>query len=254
MGSFNKTSFEGHRRTSNPVMRASAFERAFKANPSGEVMTLDGAVNKIGILLFILVAASLFSFTATTSGGSGLGFTAIGAIGGFILAMITIFSPQRAPITAPMYAVFEGLFLGGISAYYEYRYPGLVFQAIGLTMGIFLAMLAIYKSRIIPITNNFRLGVVAATGGVFLFYLASILLGYLGISLPGMSGGGLSIIVSVLVIGIASMNLVLDFDFIERAVEAESPKFMEWYAAFGLMVTLVWLYVEVLRLLSRSRD
>ncbi len=258
MGSFSGSSSPNERKHSgNPVLRSSVYEKAMSAaglSSGSEVMTLDGAVNKIGMLLFIVVATSLYTYTTTITGEGGLGLTIFGAFAAFILAIITSFSPQRAPITAPLYAAFEGLFLGGISAYFELRYPGIIFQSIGLTMGIFAAMLAIYKFRIINVTNNFRLGVMAATGGVAIFYLGMMILQMFGIYLPSFGGGLFGIGISLFVIGIASMNLVLDFDFIEQGVEAEAPKFMEWYGAFGLMVTLVWLYVEVLRLFARSRD
>jgi uncharacterized YccA/Bax inhibitor family protein len=253
MGSFNSSSSSGRRRTSNPAMQLSVFKRAVSI-PNGEIMTMDGAINKVGILLLLVIGSSFFTFTSTYNDGTGIGFSLIGAFIAFIVALVTTFSPQRAPITAPLYAIFEGLFLGGISAYFELRYPGIVFQSIGLTMGIFVAMLAIYKFRIVNVTKNFRMGVIAATGGVVLFYIASILLQLFGVYLPSLGNGIFGIGISLVVVVIAAMNLVLDFDFIEEGVEAEAPKYMEWYSAFGLMVTLVWLYVEVLRLFSRSRD
>src|SRR5690606_37262000 len=171
--------------------------------------------------------------------------------------LVTVFKKQWAPVTAPMYALVEGLFLGAISAMFNHLYEGIVMQAVLLTFGTLFALLLAYRSGLVRATENFKLGVVAATGGVMLVYLASIALGLFGINMPmihesGIVGIGFSLVVVVL----AALNLVLDFDFIESGVEQGAPKYMEWYGAFGLMVTLVWLYVEFLRLLAKlqSRD
>lgn len=180
-----------------------------------------------------------------------------GAIGGLVLALITVFKKTWAPVTAPLYALVEGFFLGAISAVYNAQFGGIVMQAVMLTFGILFALLFAYRSGLIKATENFKLGVVAATGGIALVYLASIALGFFGIKIPLIHESGLvGIGFSLFVVVIASLNLVLDFDFIESGVEQGAPKYMEWYGAFGLMVTLVWLYLELLRLLSKlqSRD
>ncbi len=178
-----------------------------------------------------------------------------GAIGGLIVALVTVFKKTWAGITSPVYALLEGLFLGGISAIFEAQYPGIVIQAVALTFGTLFSLLLAYKSRLIKVTENFKLGVAAATGSIFLIYLANMLLGFFGIHMPfihesGIIGIGFSLVVVV----IAALNLVLDFDFIENGAASGAPKYMEWYAAFGLMVTLIWLYLEMLRLLAKLRS
>jgi uncharacterized YccA/Bax inhibitor family protein len=165
---------------------------------------------------------------------------------------VTIFKPRVAPYTSPFYAVLEGLFLGAISARYAVQYAGLPLQAVGLTFMVFLAMLTVYQTRIIKVTDKLRFGIAAATGGIALFYLLSFVLAMFGVQIPMIHGSGMvGIGFSLIVVGIAALNLVLDFDFIDRGVQAQAPKHMEWYAAFGLLVTLVWLYLEILRLLSK---
>jgi len=171
------------------------------------------------------------------------------------MALVTIFKPVWAPVTAPIYALLEGLALGAISAYFQARFPGIVIQAVALTFGVLFALLLAYRSGLIPVTENFRLGIVAATGGIAIFYLVAIGLGFFGIRIPMLhEGSWLGIGFSVFVVIIAALNLVLDFDFIEKGAEQGAPKVMEWYAAFGLIVTLVWLYLEILRLLSKLRS
>ncbi|MFW6248813.1 MAG: Bax inhibitor-1/YccA family membrane protein, partial [Bacteroidota bacterium] len=163
----------------------------------------------------------------------------------------TIFKKTWSPITVPIYSVLEGLFLGSISAIFESRFPGIVMQAVSLTFGTLFAMLFAYKSGIIKVTNKFRMGVVAATGGIFFAYMISFLLNMFGLNIGFMhSNGPVGIIISLVVIVVAALNLVLDFDFIEKNASSQVPKYMEWFAAFGLIVTLVWLYIEFLRLLS----
>ena len=221
----------------------------------GSTMTLNGTVNKSGILLaLILVSASFVwgKYDGPASAPAVMPWLMTGAIGGFVLALITVFKKEWAPVTAPIYALLEGLFLGGISAYYEARFPGIVMQAVGLTFGTLAALLMAYRSGLIRATENFKLGVVAATGAIFLVYLVSWIAGFFGKSIPFIHESGLlGIGFSLFVVIIAALNLVLDFDFIEDGVEQGAPKYMEWYGAFGLMVTLVWLYLEILRLLSK---
>ncbi len=177
------------------------------------------------------------------------------AIGGFVIAMITVFKKTAAPITAPIYAAVEGILLGILSAFYEMQFPGLVFQAILLTFGTLFALLFAYRSGLIKATENFKLGIVAATGGIALIYLVTFVLGFFGVSIPFIHGSGtIGILFSLFVVVIAALNLVLDFDFIENGTQRGAPKYMEWYAAFGLLVTLIWLYIELLRLLSKLRS
>jgi uncharacterized YccA/Bax inhibitor family protein len=240
-------------RTSNPALSDSAFRGTGAAY--GEPMTISGAVNKTGILLICAVATAIWSWTRfMTAPDTALGMLVLGGIGGFVVALVTIFKKEWAPITAPIYALLEGLVLGSISAMYEMRFHGIAIQAVGLTFGVLFALLLAYRSGLIRATENFKLGVVAATGGLALFYLAQFALGFFGIRFAAINGSGaIGIGFSLFVVVIASLNLVLDFDFIERGTEAHAPKYMEWYAAFGLMVTLIWLYLEILNLLSKTR-
>jgi uncharacterized YccA/Bax inhibitor family protein len=223
-------------------------------------MTLNGTVNKAGCLVLIVVAAAWFSWAQSlpAPGTRTLGaspWMVIGLLGGGIVALITIFKQSLAPVTAPLYAVFEGLFLGALSALFEVRFPGIVAQATFATFGTLGALLLAYRSGLIKATENFKLGVVAATGGIALLYLVSLVLGFFGKSIPLIHESGTAgILFSLFVVIVAALNLVLDFDFIERGVNIGAPKYMEWYAAFGLLVTLVWLYLEILRLLSKARS
>jgi uncharacterized YccA/Bax inhibitor family protein len=176
----------------------------------------------------------------------------VGLVGGFIVALVTIFKKNWAAFTAPLYALFEGLMLGALSATLEARYPGIAIQAVGLTFGTLLAMLIAYSSGLIKPTQKFKTGVIAATGGIALLYLATMGLGFFGVHIPYIYGNGLvGIGFSLFVVVIAALNLVLDFDLIQSGVASGAPKYMEWYCAFGLLVTLVWLYIEMLRLLSK---
>ncbi len=250
-------------RSGNPVLKDSTFldlgTGTVVRNDAG-AMSLNGTVNKTGtlLLLTVLTAAFAWSQTITPSGEVAPGASMYlwgGLIGGLVLALVTIFKKTWSPVTAPLYATVEGFFLGSISAIYNAQFQGIVLQAVMLTFGIMFALLFAYRSGLIKATENFKLGVVAATGGVALIYLATIVLGMFGIQIPYIHESGLiGIGFSLVVVVIASLNLVLDFDFIESGVEAGAPKYMEWYAAFGLMITLVWLYLELLRLLSKLQS
>lgn len=243
-------------RTSNPALGEKTFN--LRAVEGEESMTIQGTVNKSAILIGILIFTGAISWTQYTSGASAIVFIIAGGIGGLIAALVTIFKKEWSPITAPIYAVFEGLLLGGISAMAEGLYSGIVLQAVMLTIGTFVALLAAYRSGLIKATENFKLGVVAATGAIGLFYLASFVLRLFGVDMSFMQGSSwLSIGISLVIVVVAALNLVLDFDFIENGAETQAPKYMEWYAAFGLILTLVWLYLEILRLLIKlnsSRD
>jgi uncharacterized YccA/Bax inhibitor family protein len=240
-------------RSGNPTLKADMFKDVERVG-SSDVMTLDGTVNKVGILLtLVILSASGVWFNSTPS--SLPLFAGVGAIGGFIMAMVTIFNKKNAAITAPIYAILEGMFLGAISLIFESSYPGIVTQAVMLTFGIFLSLLLAYKSGAIKATENFKLGVVAATGGIALVYLASFIMGFFGASISVLSSSSpMGIGISVFIVIIAALNLVLDFDFIEEGCNQQAPKYMEWYGAFGLIVTLVWLYLEILRLLTKLQD
>ena len=244
-------------RTGNPALKESTFSsfRTSVHSPA-ETMTLNGTVHRTFFLLCLVVASSAFVWQALyTNPGIVMPLMLGGMIGSFIASLVTIFKPTASPYSAPVYAILEGLFIGGISAFFEARYPGIVLQAVGLTFGTLFALLAAYRSGLIKATENFKLGVVAATGGICLVYLTSIVLGFFGIAVPMIhSGGTVGILFSLFVVTIAALNLVLDFDFIEQGVENGAPKYMEWYAAFGLLVTLVWLYIEILRLLAKLRS
>ena len=248
-------------RSGNPALSESTFldlGSGTVVRRDADAMSLNGTVNKTAFLLVLVLATSMFTWSKAYAGaGAGLmPWVWGGAIGGLVLALVTVFKKQWAPVTAPLYAAVEGLFIGAISALFEQRFPGIVIQAVGLTFGTMAALLVAYRSGLIKATENFKLGVVAATGGIALLYLVNI-----GMRLFGFEGmgfihdsGWMGIGFSAVVVVVAALNLVLDFDFIEQGVEQGAPKYMEWYAAFGLLVTLVWLYLEILRLLSKLQS
>jgi uncharacterized YccA/Bax inhibitor family protein len=240
-------------KTWNPALNVNSFR--IDQAVSGEAMTLTGTVNKTGILLICVVATAAWSwsrFFHAPASDTLLPLVAIGGIGGFIVAMVTIFRKEWSPVAAPIYSLLEGLALGGISALFELRYPGIAMQAVGLTFATLFVLLIAYHTDLIRVTEKFKLGVVAATGGIAVFYLVQFVLGFFGVRFAAINGSGvLGIGFSVVVVIVAALNLVLDFDFIENGVSAGAPKYMEWYGAFGLIVTLVWLYLEILRLLTK---
>ncbi len=251
-------------RSGNPALQESTFldlgsGRVVTGGDTG-TMTINGTVNKTGLMLLLVVLTGAFSWHQTF-GADGAVNPSIGlyvwggALAGFVIALATIFKKTWAPVTAPLYAIAQGFFLGAISAMYEARFNGIVMQAVLLTFGTLFALLFAYRSGLIKATENFKLGVVAATGGIALVYLATIVLGFFDIRIPMIHESGIvGIGFSLFVVVIAALNLVLDFDFIENATEKGAPKYMEWYGAFGLMVTLVWLYLEFLRLLSKLQS
>lgn len=249
-------------RTANPALNDKTFTGLAGYVDADRAMTVQGTVNKSGVLLMCVIGGAawtwhLFYQTATPDPAAVMPWMIGGAIGGFIVALVTIFKQQWAPVTSPIYAVLEGLFVGGLSSIAESQYPGIVIQAVGLTFGTLVALLLAYSSGMVKATENFKLGVMAATGGIFVVYLVSLVLNLFGVGVPYIYDNGLiGIGFSLFVVVIAALNLVLDFDFIESGARGGLPKYMEWYAAFGLMVTLIWLYIEILRLLIklRSRD
>ena len=244
-------------RSGNPVMSDSTFSGI--KTTSDKTMTLEGTVNKTGILLFLLILAATYPWHLFFQSGNPsavIPITLIGGIGGFIVAIITTFKKNWAPYTAPIYAVLEGLLLGGISAIFEAQYPGIVIQATGLTFGTLASLLMLYKFGIIKPTENFRLMIVSATMGIGILYFISFIMNLFGSTGIGFihSNGIFGIGFSLFVVAIAALNLVLDFDFIEQGSEQNAPKYMEWFGAFSLMVTLIWLYLEILRLLAKLRS
>lgn len=241
-------------RSGNPALRADTFSRA-SSPTAGDTMTVSGTVNKTALALVLLIVAASYTWNLGVADPRAITLIWVGMIGGLVAAMVTVFKKEWAPITTPIYAALEGLALGGISVMFERQYPGIVSQAIFLTFGTLGALLLAYRSGVIRATENFKLGVTAATGGIFLVYLVSFVLGFVGVQIPLIhSSGTFGILFSLFVVTIAALNLVLDFDFIEQGAAHGAPKYMEWYGAFGLLVTLVWLYLELLRLLSKLQD
>jgi len=241
-------------KSSNPMMTGKIYEKAGDVSAGAPVMTINGTINKIGLMLLLVIGAAAYTWKIVMGENPGSAGTLaiVGAIGGFIMAMVTVFRPQSAAITAPIYAILEGLFLGAISAIINAKYPGVAFQAVLLTIGTLFTMLFLYRSGYIRATPRFRRGVMMATGAVFFAYLMSWIMGMFGMSVGFMhSNGPLGILINLVIIVIAALNLIMDFDFIEKGSQMGAPKYMEWYGAFGLMVTLIWLYIEFLRLLSR---
>jgi uncharacterized YccA/Bax inhibitor family protein len=251
-------------KTSNPVLGSKTFDSLPGVRYGGsldltERMTLSGTVNKTGLLLLCAMATAAWVwhlFLQSRDFADVTPYLLVGAVGGFVVALVTTFKAQWSPVTAPIYALLEGLVLGGVSALFDMRYPGIAIQAVGLTFGTLVVLLLIYSTGIIKVTDKFRMGIIAATGGIALFYLAQMVLGFFGVHfLSSVNGSGtIGIVFSLFVVGIAALNLILDFDFIERGVQHGAPRYMEWYGAFGIMVTLVWLYLEILRLLAKSRS
>ena len=257
-------------RTSNPAFSSKSFGGFVAVDPNApnapnastrtgaRAMTIQGTVDKTAILLAITIFAAIWPWRTlfeTRDPGTVVPFMLVGALGGFIVAMVTIFKKSWAPVTAPIYAACEGLALGSISAMFEVRYHGIAFQAMALTFGVLAVMLIAYKTRLIKATEGFKLGVIAATGAIALVYLLSMVLGMFGVHMGFMSSSGpLGIGISLVVVFVAALNLVLDFDVVEQGARMGAPKFMEWYGAFGILVTLVWLYLEMLRLLAKLND
>lgn len=251
-------------RTNNPVLRDKTFQNVPRV-AAGEAMTVNGTISRTGLLLVLMLITGAWTWHRFMLAGGTLdpaaGMAAVqpflwgGLIVGLVLALVGSFKPAWTPFTAPLYALAEGTFLGGISALFEVQYHGVVLQAIMASVGVLVVMLFLYRSGVIKVTNKFRMGVMAATGGILLLYLVSWgLSAFTSVNTSMLFGGGtLSILISIFVVCIAALNLVLDFDLIERGTQQGAPRYMEWYCAFALMVTLVWLYLELLRLLANSR-
>jgi len=246
-------------KTSNPALTDKALAGTGRSAAVGERMTLQGTVNKSFLMLVVLMGAALWSwarfFESNGDPASVAGPMLVGVIGGFVLALVISFKQTSAPFLALPYAALEGLAIGGISAVFEKRYPGIAIEAAALTFGVLGALLLAYTSRLIRVTERFKSVVFAATGAIALVYLASFILGFFHVTVPFLNDASpIGLLVSLAIIVVAALNLVLDFSFVESGVAQGAPRYMEWYSAFGLMVTLVWLYLEILRFLSKMRQ
>lgn len=244
-------------RTSNPTLTDNTYQLGYAR--SAEAMTMQGVITKTGILLLLVLLSAGWTWTQFYKSGANPAVLAPwmigGAIGGFVLALATTFKPVWSAVTSPFYAIMQGLFIGGLAAMLEQSFPGIAMQAALLTFGTLFTMLAAYQSGFIRATENFKMGLVAATGGIAIVYLVTLVLSFFSIQVPFIYGNGITGIgFSLVVVIIAALNFILDFDFIEQGAKRGAPKYMEWYSAFALMVTLIWLYVEFLRLLSKLRS
>lgn len=246
-------------KSGNPVISEKSFEKVFRSE--GDVMTVRGTVNKFGLMFIMVLGAASFTWSLFYKGVNVMPWMWGSMIGGLILALIITFKKTWAPYLALGYALMEGLFLGAISAFFDYAfresYPGIIMQAVLLTFGTAGAMYTFYHFGIIRATNTFKKVVITATAGIAVFYLISLVLRMFGIQMPYLHDNGIiGIGISVFIVAIAALNLILDFDMIEQGAAHGAPKYFEWYSAFGLLVTIVWLYLEILRLLSKlaSRD
>ena len=241
-------------RSGNPVLKANTFIQRQTTIDTG-MMTITGTVNKTALGLLLLMTTAIFTWNMSPTDPRISTLMMVGIFGGLIAAIITVFKRHLAPYTTPIYALLEGLALGGISRFFETLYPGIVNQAVFLTFGTLAALLFAYRSGLIKPTENFKLGIVAATGGIFFVYIISFILGLFGVQIPLIhSNSNFGILFSFGVVVIAALNLVLDFDFIEEGAEIGAPKYMEWFGAFGLLVTLIWLYLEILHLLAKLQS
>jgi uncharacterized YccA/Bax inhibitor family protein len=240
-------------RSHNPALRDDVFTAT--RTDGGGTMTVQGTVNRTALLLVLAMATATAAWVLGTAGGPGVATWAlVASLAGLGVAIATIVRPRWSPITGPIYALVEGVVLGVVSMRFEASYPGIAIQAVALTFGVLGVMLALYKFRVIKVTQRFRTGVIAATLAIAAVYLVSFLLGLFGVRVPFLyDASPLGILISLAIVGVAALNLVLDFDLIERGARSGAPAYMEWYAAFGLLVTLVWLYLELLRLLGRLR-
>lgn len=242
-------------KNSNPVFNSDLFTKP-QGLSNNQTMTVSGTITKSFYLLFLVVMSSLSTWLylmMTHNFQTVALFSGVGTVASLIIGFIAIFKPQTCHVTAPLYAVFQGFALGAITTLLSQTYGGIAFQAVSLTMGVAFAMLTSYKFGLIKATEKFRSILTVATGGIFVVYMVSMLLGMFSIQLPFLHSGLFGVIFSLIVIGVAALNLILDLDNIERGANANAPAYMEWVGAFGLMVTLVWLYWEILRLLSILR-
>jgi uncharacterized YccA/Bax inhibitor family protein len=242
-------------KSGNPTLTEKMFQGS-SAITDGGVMTVRGTMNKFGFLFLMVLASAAFTWNAYEQGTNIFPWMMVGAIGGLVLALVMAFKQVWSPYLSPAYALLEGLFVGGISAYFNdvfaSSYPGIIMQAVLLTLGTGIGMYLLYRYKIIQPTQKFKAIVMTATAGIAFFYLIAFGLSFAGITIPFLhEGSTFGIIFSLIVVALAAMNLILDFDMIEQGSAMGAPKYMEWYGAFGLLVTIVWLYLEILRLLSK---
>ncbi len=258
IGLYNVSIRRNSMRTSNPALTPATFNGYQSAVPRGEAMTIGGAINRTAMLLLLVLLSAGYTWNLFLKSGNPAVVTPWmmgGVIAGLITAIVTVVKKEWSPITAPLYAIFEGLFLGGLSSMMEASYPGIVIQAVGATFATLGVMLFLYKTGIIKPTEKFIFGVVAATGAVAVVYLVTWVLSFFGVSTNVLFGNGvIGIGFSIVVAGIAALNLILDFAIIEQGAQRGMPRYMEWYGAFALMVTLIWLYLELLRLIGNLRS
>jgi len=245
-------------KSGNPTLSEKSFQSVTVTNYA-DSMTLRGTLNKFGFMLLMLMGSAYFSWKEFAEGGNVVPFLWTGLIGGLVVALVIMFKKEWAPYLAPLYALLEGLFLGAISAMYNEAFaekaPGIVMNAVGLTFGTAIAMYLLYSFKIIKATERFKSIIFTATAGIAVFYLISMVLGFFGVHMAFLHEGSLmGIGFSLVVVAVAALNLILDFDMIEQGTAAGAPRYMEWYGAFGLMVTIVWLYLEILRLLGKLSD
>lgn len=244
--------------SSNPILKESTYDGTiFQGMTITDSMTIKGTANKFGFLFLMMMGSTIFSWNQFYAGGNPMPFLLIGVFGGLVLGLIMAFKMSWSPYLAPAYALLEGLFVGAVSAYYDYafktNYPGIVMQAVMLTLAVGVVMFAVYRYRIIRVTEKFRSVIIIATASIMLFYLAKWIMSMFGVEFGGFTNAAtpLGIDFSIVVVCLAALNLLLNFDMIEKGVENKAPKYMEWYSAFGLLVTIVWLYLEMLRLLAK---
>lgn len=247
--------------SSNPTLNGRIFAKARATLGSGSTMTVSGTVNKTMILLAIVIALAFWGFTSMPTWMAAINLNAVlmgVSIAGLVMALLTTFKPQFSPVTAPIYAAIQGVFIGVLSFIFEIKYPGIVVKAVALTFGALFSMLFLYKAGLIRATSGFKKGIMIATSAIGLFYILVMVVSLFGVAPPGFINGAtpLGIFFSLFVVTIATLSFIVNFDFIERASEEGLEPYMEWYGAFGLIVTLIWLYLEILRLLSKlsSRD
>jgi uncharacterized YccA/Bax inhibitor family protein len=238
------------KRTSNPALRDDTFYNS-PYDGTYSTMTIKGTITRTLFLLLLVTASAVLiweNYTALYP------FLLPAIVLGFVIGITTIIKPRWSPFTSPVYAVLEGVILGTVSAWMNIEYPGIVVQAVTLTIGVFFLLLIVFRTRLIKVTSTFKLVVIGATGAIFLLYVTNIVLSFWGISIGFINEGGiLGIGFSLIVVVVASLNLVLDFDYIEKQVEYGAPKYLEWYSAFAILITLVWLYLEILRLLAKLK-
>ena len=243
-------------KSGNPTLTEKSFEKTLHTTGDAGVMTEKGTLNKFGLLMILVLGSASFTWKVAADGVNIMPWIIGSAIGGLIIALILAFKPVWASFLAPVYALVEGVFVGGISAYYNDAFsqiaPNIVMQAVGITFGVVIAMFGLYRFGIIKATQKFKAIVFTATAGIAIFYLLAFVLRFFNIEMPLIhSSGTWGIMFSLVVVAVAALNLILDFDMIEQGSAMGAPKYMEWYGAFGLLVTIVWLYIEILRLLSK---